>query len=135
MSTHLKVLGAIHLAFGLLGIVALVILLLIFAGGFTFLNFHTQTDAPLWLAGIIGTVFAFITLVASLPSILCGYGLLRRFPWARIVGIVLSILYLVEFPFGTALGIYGLWVLFHMETPPLFRTRFPYHPDGAAGTV
>jgi len=47
-------------------------------------------------------------------------GLLRLRPWARIAGIVVSILSLVAFPLGTVLGIYGLWVLFSKDTERLF---------------
>jgi hypothetical protein len=39
------------------------------------------------------------------------WGLFERQSWARILGLVLGILALLRFPFGTALGIYTLWVL------------------------
>jgi hypothetical protein len=39
------------------------------------------------------------------------WGLLERQPWARVLGIVLAFLALLRIPFGTALGIYTLWVL------------------------
>lgn len=39
------------------------------------------------------------------------WGLFERQPWARILGIGLGVLALLRFPFGTALGIYTLWVL------------------------
>ena len=37
-----------------------------------------------------------------------------------LAGIVLSALRLIEFPFGTILGAYGLWVLFNKDTEALF---------------
>jgi len=37
-----------------------------------------------------------------------------------ILAIVLSVLGLVNFPFGTALGAYGLWVLLSKSTGPVF---------------
>ena len=39
------------------------------------------------------------------------WALFERQSWARILGLVLGILALLRFPFGTALGIYTLWVL------------------------
>lgn len=39
------------------------------------------------------------------------WGLFERQSWARILGLVLGILALLRIPFGTALGIYTLWVL------------------------
>jgi hypothetical protein len=41
-------------------------------------------------------------------------------PWARILIIVLSALELISIPFGTALGIYGLWVLLTKDGAQLF---------------
>jgi hypothetical protein len=40
-----------------------------------------------------------------------GIALLRRASWARVFAIVVSFLMLVHPIFGTALGIYSLWVL------------------------
>ena len=40
-----------------------------------------------------------------------GTGGLEREPWARFLGLALGFLALLRFPFGTALGIYTLWVL------------------------
>ena len=59
-------------------------------------------------------------LTLSVPSIIAGVGLLKRRSWARILTIVLSVLNLINIPFGTLLGIYGLWVLLSQNTAPLF---------------
>jgi hypothetical protein len=52
----------------------------------------------------------FLALFGAL-YLLVAWGLLERQPWARILGIVLALLALIRIPFGTALGIYTLWVL------------------------
>ena len=62
--------------------------------------------APLVLSIIGGSLF----LVAA-GGILVGWGLLKHQPWARVAAIVLGIVSLLHPPFGTALGIYTLWVL------------------------
>jgi hypothetical protein len=53
-------------------------------------------------------------LVSTLAMVgltaLVAYGMLHRRPWGRTLAIVMSILSLLKFPFGTALGIYTLWV-------------------------
>ena len=54
------------------------------------------------------------------PGLAAGYGLLKFKPWARILGIVLSALNLINIPLGTMLGAYGLWVLFSSDTERLF---------------
>ena len=47
----------------------------------------------------------------GLLHLVLAWGLFERQPWARVLGLVLGILALLRFPFGTALGIYTLWVL------------------------
>ena len=37
--------------------------------------------------------------------------MLQREPWARTVALVLGFLSLFNIPFGTAIGVYTLWVL------------------------
>lgn len=43
--------------------------------------------------------------------LLLAWGLSERQAWARMLGIVLGLLVLLRIPFGTALGVYTLWVL------------------------
>jgi hypothetical protein len=62
----------------------------------------------------MGWFVPMITIVVYIRSglgLLVGIGLLRRERWGRILALVVSILMLIKFPFGTALGIYTLWVL------------------------
>jgi hypothetical protein len=77
---------------------------------------------------LTGTALILFVLVRSVPGILVGIGLLKYRPWARIVGIVLSILDLIWLPIGTIVGIYGLWVLFSAETERLFNGPPPAPP-------
>lgn len=44
--------------------------------------------------------------------------------WARAFAIVLAVVNLVLVPFGTALGIYTLWVLLHHASPLLPEQRY-----------
>jgi zinc ribbon protein len=52
----------------------------------------------------------FLAIFGAL-HLLLAWGLYERQPWARVLGLVLGILALLRIPFGTALGIYTLWVL------------------------
>ncbi len=73
------------------------------------------------LGGIGVFVFA-LMLVLSLPGLIAGIGLLTMQRWARFLTIALSALELLHFPFGTILGVYGLWVLLNEETSRMFQT-------------
>ncbi len=68
--------------------------------------------------GIFGSLATFLMAVAgvlALPGLLGGIGLLLRAGWGRIIVIVVSLLGLLNFPLGTAVGIYSLVVLFNDE--------------------
>jgi hypothetical protein len=78
-----------------------------------------ERDA-IFVTGTIGAAIAAFLLVLSLPGIIAGIGLLKFRPWARIMAIILGVLHLLSFPFGTALGVYTLVVLLHAEAPAIF---------------
>jgi len=119
---HLQPLGILWCVFGAFraigGIIAGIVLTGISVGSFfSHLDLGTlgvPHNLPFfggaWMAGIAVLVAA-ITLLYSALSFLVGYALLNRKPWGRILAIVLGILQLIKIPFGTALGIYTLWVL------------------------
>jgi len=109
LEQHLKILGVLWLVFSVMRILPGLTLLGIghfgrFGFPFSF-PFHGGFLAP--LLGSIG-VFLSVTAVAGIAA---GWGLLDRRPWARTLAIVLGIIKLFEFPLGTALGGYTLWVL------------------------
>ena len=52
-----------------------------------------------------------IYLISGIVGLIAGWGLYERRSWARILAIVLGFLNLLHPPFGTAIGIYTLWVL------------------------
>jgi hypothetical protein len=125
METHVKVLGALQIALGSLSLLAAVILTVVFMGGVGAMGISGDPDAQraMPFVGLIGTSIVTLLVVTSLPSIITGIGLLKFRPWARILGIVLSVLSLMMIPFGTIVGVYGLWVLFSKETERLFEAQ------------
>ena len=127
METHVKVLGALQIALGSLSLLAAVILTVVFMGGVGAMGMSGDPDAQraMPFVGLIGTSIVTLLVVTSLPSIVTGIGLLKLRPWARILGIVLSVLSLVMIPFGTIVGAYGLWVLFSKDTERLFNAQAP----------
>ena len=77
-----------------------------------------------------GEAMTVLTLVAlgvgalmgllALPGIAAGYGLLKRRPWGRVLAIVIAALNLFNFPVGTILGLYVMWVLFQNSAADYF---------------
>jgi hypothetical protein len=122
METHVKVLGALQIALGAFGLFGAAVLMVVFGGAAGIVGASGDADAAaaIPVIGIAGAALVAFLIVLSLPSVLIGIGLLGLRPWARIAGIVISILSLLMFPFGTIVGAYGLWVLFSSETERLF---------------
>jgi hypothetical protein len=127
MAQHVKILGILHIVFGALGVLAAIFVLLIFGGISAVVGLSDHSSDSLTAIPILGMVGGFVfmlLLVLSLPGLIIGIGLMQFRPWARIAGIILSALDLVSVPpFGTALGIYGLWVLLNRETEQMFEPR------------
>ena len=129
MEQHVKVLGVLYIVLGVLGIIGALVTLLVFGGVAGFLGIAAQEEPDARIAvpivGAIGVGVFFFLLVISLPGIIAGYGLLQFRPWARIVTILLSALNLMNFPLGSLVGAYGLWVMLSAETEPLFKKSLP----------
>jgi hypothetical protein len=125
MQTHVKVLGVLYLVVSAFSLLAALFLILAIgsAAGIVGVAADPQDAAiAIPVLGIAGTALGVMLLVLALPGLLTGWGLLTYRPWARILGIVLSALNLLNIPIGTALGIYGLWVLLNGETERLFAS-------------
>jgi hypothetical protein len=60
-------------------------------------------------------------LLGGAAGIAVGWGLLQRLPWARMLAIVLGCVSLLDMPFGTAVGIYTLWVLLPAASEEEYR--------------
>jgi hypothetical protein len=123
MTTHVKVLGVLYIVLSALTLCAALFIAL---GVGVASGIVGQTAPPedaavaLPIIGVAGTALVVFLLALSLPGLIAGIGLVRFQPWARILGIVLSAINLINIPFGTALGIYGLWVLLNKDTEILF---------------
>jgi hypothetical protein len=73
-------------------------------------GFPFMDGAPYMVHGILNTLGG-VFIVTGVLGLIAGWGLLERQSWARILAIVLAFLSLIHIPFGTAIGVYTLWVL------------------------
>jgi hypothetical protein len=60
---------------------------------------------------IIGTAVSGFIVLLSIPGLAAGWGLLKRKSWARLLGVIIGFLNLMNFPLGTAVGVYTIWTL------------------------
>jgi hypothetical protein len=131
MNTHVKVLGVLFIAVSALFLLGAVFLALAMGSAAGIVGAAADPDdaaLAIPIIGIAGTGLVTFLLAFSLPGLITGFGLVTFKPWARIVGIVLCALELINIPLGTILGIYGLWVLLNKDTEPLFTQSSPIAP-------
>lgn len=70
---------------------------------------------------IIGTSLAALLTVLGIPGIVAGAGVLARKSWGRVLAIVVAVLSLLNFPIGTIIGIYAIWVLLQEAATTYFK--------------
>lgn len=117
LDQHVKILGWLNVVFGVLYILigACVFLLLI-----SVIPLSGDPDAVPVL-GVVAIVVGGFMLVMALPGLLAGVGLLKRRNWGRILAIIVGVLNIPNFPLGTAIGVYTLYVLLQNEAAAYFR--------------
>ncbi len=120
MRQHVTVVGMLHIGFGVLGILAALIVVVATIGPGLIVNYVEGDAEPLTILAIIGASVSLFLVVISLPGIVGGVGLLRLQPWARYLVLVLGVVNLVNISIGTAAGVYTIWVLMQEETEQLF---------------
>lgn len=122
MENHIRILAILLIVWGAMHLIGAFVLGLI-GMGIPIVAFSAQSqqlggsgEFAFTIVGIILCILAAFILLNALLGIVGGIGLMNRKPWSRIFCIVSSVVYVTNFPFGTALGIFGLWVLFNEET-------------------
>lgn len=122
MEKHLRIIGLLNAALGVLGLVACVVILILFGGpkGVLLINARVGSAITTTEGSVTVAIMVYLVLMAG-PLIMVGLGLLKCQEWARNLGMILSIVTLVHIPLGTIVGIYSLWVLTSFEVEPLFK--------------
>ncbi|WP_423128903.1 hypothetical protein [Gaoshiqia sp. Z1-71] len=111
MEKHISLIGILHIVCGALGLLtALFIYTMLHLVG----DFTDDSNAN-FILSTIANILAVVFVIFSIPGIIGGIGLIKRRQWARILILILSILNLLNFPLGTALGIYSIWALVQPE--------------------
>jgi hypothetical protein len=120
MQDHVKVIGILWIIFGSLSLLGALILSMILFGVSLIPDMGEIAPGILRFAGIV--LSSFLALL-GLPKIIGGIGLLKGHEWGRILILVVSFLSLINIPFGTALGIYSMIILFNPQTVKLFNPQ------------
>ena len=87
----------------ILGFMAVMFLLIGFSTG------PGDPGAPPFFLWFMFAFFAVIYSIFALPSVIAGYGLLKKKSWARVASIIAGAIAGMNFPIGTGACVYALW--------------------------
>jgi hypothetical protein len=104
---HVHLLGILWLAISALNAIGAVALYIV---ANTIFRPGGGTGAPSFLHPLL-TVVAILWLGKAALGFAAGWGLIQHESWARILVLVLAFISLFNIPFGTAVGVYTMWVL------------------------
>lgn len=113
MESHKRILGILFIISGILHLFGMLFLSFLFSLIFPLIFEHAHLDDQwvlVWVFPFLKALAIIVILLVAIPSIIGGWGMLAEKKWAMVLILVLGCLKLFSFPFGTALGIYTIWV-------------------------
>ena len=118
MKKHVTVVGAIHIGFGFIGLIAAL-------GVFFALNFAKgvvgNEEIPSMVLSFLMVSLPLLIGFLSTLGLIGGIGLLSFQSWARYLVMIVAAIGCLNIPIGTLKGVYSLWVLLQDETLKLFN--------------
>jgi hypothetical protein len=107
---HLNLLGILWLAFSAFNAIGGIFVLLAYR------LFIYKLNVPPFVQPLLAGI-GWLVVLKSAAGLATGFGLMQRESWARILTLILAFIALfTNIPFGTALGVYTMWVLLPRES-------------------
>ena len=116
LQLHITILGWIQIVSSAIFLVIGGFVLVLLSG----IGFARGDPTATAILSVVGASVGILMMVLALPTLLAGYGLLTGKSWGRILAIVVGVLGLLNFPIGTLIGVYTLWVLLQEDAAPYF---------------
>ncbi len=123
MLSQVDFLGMLFILWGLLTILVGASTLALGVGAVALIASNSGGGGSQFAAGLTAFVFTTLAIIAILwgaAHVAVGVPLRRYRPWSRLVALTLGSVDLVLLPYGTALGVYALYVLLHEKGKALF---------------
>lgn len=118
VAQHSRLLGILWIAYSAVLVIPALFLMVFFGRIFPVIMSmqppHAGGPPPEFVFGFLRpflTLIGIFMLAKAAAGIIAGVGLMQRADWSRMLTIVLACIGLISIPFGTALGVYSLWVL------------------------
>jgi hypothetical protein len=123
-SSHVDLAGTLFVVWGLLTTLIGLSTLALAIGAIAVIVSATREAGSQFAAGLTAAAFstlAIIAMVWGVAHVAVGTRLRRLNPRARLAALLLGSVDLALLPYGTALGVYALWVLLHEDGKRLFE--------------
>jgi hypothetical protein len=119
-------LGVLFIVWGLLTTLVGLSTLALGVGAVALITSANRSEGGQFAAGLTAAVFTALAVIAILwgaAHVVVGVPLRRRRGWARIMALMLGSIDLLLLPYGTALGVYTLWVLLSEKGREIFEVQ------------
>jgi hypothetical protein len=125
VDAHVAFVGVLFIVWGLLTALVGVSTLMLGIGAVALLSTaaHGGSQVAAGVTAVAFTTLAIIAIVWGVAHVLVGIPLRQRKSWARVVALLLGSVDLLLLPYGTALGLYTLWVLLNEKSKGLFAVN------------
>jgi hypothetical protein len=126
MKSQVDFLGALFVVWGLLTVVVGLSTLALGVGAVALIASAARSGGSRVVAGITAAAFtalAFLAMVWGAAHVVVGLPLRRYAPWSRLIALMLGSVDLLLLPYGTALGVYALYVLLNEKGKTLFMAE------------
>ena len=123
MKSHVDFVGVLFIVWGLLTVLVGVSTLALGVGAVALITSASRGGGGQVAAGITAAAFttlAFIAILWGTAHVIVGVPLRRCTPWSRLIALMLGSVDLLLLPYGTALGVYAIWVLLSEGGKSLF---------------
>ena len=135
MDAHVAFVGVLFIIWGLLTALVGVSTLALGMGAVALLSSAAGRggggQVAAGVTAIAFTTLAIIAIVWGAAHVLVGVPLRQRKAWARMMALLLGSVDLLLLPYGTAVGIYALWILLREDAKRLFETPLAHGPSPA----
>jgi len=121
--TQVDFLGILFVVWGLLTALVGVSTLALGIGAVAVIASATRGGGGDVAAGLTAAAFTALAIIAiawGTAHVVVGVPLRRHRPWSRLVALMLGAVDLLLLPYGTALGVYAIWVLLNEDAKRLF---------------
>jgi uncharacterized membrane protein len=116
METKKRLLAILFIVYGVLQAIGMLVLSVFLSFLISFLLPEVEGDGKEineileWIIPFVQFIVVAVIILFSIPSIIGGIALLNGKKWALTLLLILGCFKLFSFPFGTALGIFSIWV-------------------------